>query len=59
MLFCLMVTESSFSMFLRSMFDLNIAKYEGEVISVLGIIPYAMNDTKGKMSGLRNVQLSY
>jgi len=34
-------------------FDLNIAKFEGEVISVLGIMPYAMSDNKGKMSGLK------
>ena len=34
-------------------FDLNIAKYEGEIISTLGIFPYAIKDAKGKMSELR------
>ena len=37
----------------EKMFDLNIARYEGEIISTLGIMPYAMKDTKGKMSTLR------
>ena len=34
-------------------FELNIAKYEGEIISILGIFPYAIKDAKGKMSELR------
>ena len=37
----------------EKMFDLNIAKYEGEIISTLGIMSYAMKDAKGKMSTLR------
>ena len=34
-------------------FDLKIAKYEGEIISILGIFPYAIKDANGKMSELR------
>jgi hypothetical protein len=37
----------------EKMFDLNIARYEGEIISTLGIMSYAMKDAKGKMSTLR------
>jgi len=37
----------------EKMFDLKIARYEGEIISTLGIMPYAMKDAKGKMSTLR------
>ena len=37
----------------EKMFELNIARYEGEIISTLGIMSYAMKDAKGKMSTLR------
>ncbi|MBQ8130978.1 MAG: hypothetical protein IJ193_00640 [Bacilli bacterium] len=36
----------------EKMFDLNIARYEGDIISTLGIMPYAMKDAKGKMGTL-------